>query len=387
MADVLVLRRRFEPVLRSNVAPAAAERSIVISAWLDCVDSKDAPRLRREPDVEAIAPIVPMRLTGADNGPELADESTPEWGIVAVGADESPLDGSGVVAGVVDTGIREGHDAFSGIELVTRDFTTTGTEDPSGHGTHVAGSLFGQDVGGRRIGVARGIRRALIAKVLDGSRGSSEGVVRGLLWAFEGGANVITCSFDIDFVAYLQELSQQHPREVATSMALDAYLHTLRMFDRVGALVAEMEERHQPCLIFAAAGDRSRRNGTPPIEISVMPPAVSSGFVSVGSLRKSAAGLKVSSRSNTGVAIAGPGVGIVSAAALPDGVNTDEGTSCAVPHVAGVAALWAQKLMADGALTRQQWLARVLASATASGFAPGEDPADFGAGIARAPLA
>nr|WP_229419583.1 S8 family serine peptidase [Pseudoduganella dura] len=93
------------------------------------------------------------------------------WGITAVGADRSRFSGAGVTVAVLDTGIDAAHPAFSGVQLVQQDFSGDGDGDAFGHGTHCAGTILGRDVGGTRIGVARGVTRALIGKVLgnDGS--------------------------------------------------------------------------------------------------------------------------------------------------------------------------------------------------------------------------
>jgi hypothetical protein len=55
------------------------------------------------------------------------------------------------------------------------------------------------------------------------------------------------------------------------------------------------------------------------------------------------------------------------------------------PHVAGVAALWAQKLKAMGPLNPGLLSTRVVGSGITTGLAPGFDPADIGSGMVTAP--
>ena len=68
--------------------------------------------------------------------------------------------------------------------------------------------------------------------------------------------------------------------------------------------------------------------------------------------------------SNWGVKLAAPGVGIVSAEP-GGGLCSMDGTSMAAPHVAGVAALWAQKLaLGSGRFDVRLLKTRLLGSAS-----------------------
>ncbi len=123
----------------------------------------------------------------------------------------------------LDTGIDATHPAFAGVELVQQDFTGEGDGDGNGHGTHCAGTVFGRDVDGQRIGVARGVSKALIGKVLgaDGG-GDSDMIFRAIQWAVGSGANVISMSLGFDFPGLVADrVKAGWPPDLATSRALE----------------------------------------------------------------------------------------------------------------------------------------------------------------------
>ncbi len=349
-------------------------------------------KAQTDPEFQAGAPSMPMKLIAPVSVKAFATESAAgvrtksvAWGVRAVNADTSPVDGTGVVVAVLDTGIDSKHPAFSGVELIEKDFTGDGNGDVEGHGTHCAGTIFGRDVDGTRIGIARGVTKALIGKVIGKDGGSSASIASAIQWAIENGANVVSMSIGFDFPGYQTQLQLRGLKaEPATSLALEGYRQNLKVFDAVAELVTALEQFHQPCLLIAAAGNESGRDEEPPFEIAASPPAVSEGFVSVAALQEGKQGFTVAAFSNTGAKVSGPGVGIISAKA-GGGLVSMDGTSMATPHVAGVAALWAQKLRQLKKLTASQFSAELLASATRSSLHPSTTLEEVGAGIVRAP--
>ncbi|MES2016294.1 MAG: S8 family serine peptidase [Pseudomonadota bacterium] len=370
------------------VLPAQAGPTPALSAESIALDRQQIPSLTRDASVLAVAPAMPMRLIAPfDFGNVQALAQTVTWGVHAVGADRSPLTGAGIGVAVLDTGIDASHPAFVGIELVQKDFTGEGNGDLNGHGTHCCGTIFGRAVNGTRIGVAPGVQKALIGKVLgQNGGGSSDQIVAAILWAVEQGAHVISMSLGMDFGGYVKDLVDQMgmPVELATSRALEGYRTNTRLFDTLADHVKTRGALGHPTLIVAAAGNESRRDVNPDFEVAVSPPAIAEGIVSVAALGEAQGGFRTAPFSNTGANVSGPGVNIISAAA-GGGLRALSGTSMATPHVAGVAALWAQQLQNNNALNVFNLIGKLAGSASKEGLGLGFDPFDVGAGMVQAP--
>lgn len=368
--------------------PAAAPAPARVGVEMEMLSAGDAAKVAKKQEVAAVAPVMPMRLVEPlDEGLAAPTAAGADWGVEAVGAVSSPFTGEGIVVAVLDTGIDAAHAAFQGVNLVQRSFTgSADASDEHGHGTHCAGTIFGRDVAGVRIGVARGVQKALIGKVLGAGGGGSHQIVQAIQWAVTEGANVISMSLGMDFPGYQKQLVTQAgmPEEVATSMALEGYRMNVLLFERLASMVLAMSDFMQTTLLIAAAGNESRTNIDPDFKIAVAPPAVAEGMISVAALGRTADGLTPASFSNTGALIAGPGVAITSAK-RGGGLVSMSGTSMATPCVAGVAALWAQKLSAGGPLNTKILTARLLASGTSRGIAPGVAAGDIGSGLVQAP--
>lgn len=358
-----------------------------VTVEVDTIGRRDLSQLARSSDVVAVAPVIPMKLVEPFDVQDVLQPAAPSiaWGVQAVGADTSPFTGNGIVVAVLDTGIDATHPAFTGVNLVQQDFTGEGNGDMHGHGTHCAGTIFGRDVNSTRIGVARGIQKALIGKVLGASGGSSASIVNAIQWATQNGANVISMSLGIDFPGLVKQLQAGGlPPELATSRALEGYRANVQLFEKMAQFIRAGSPFFQTTLLVAAAGNESRRDQRADFEIAVSPPAVSDGFISVAALGQSGTNFSIASFSNTGALIAGPGVNIQSAK-RGGGLVSMSGTSMATPHVAGVAALWAEKLRGIGSLTPSGLTARLVASGVTNNLVSGFDPFDVGTGMARAP--
>lgn len=360
----------------------------------ETLSKNEVSEISRAPEVRAIAPVMPIELVApvadADSGAAAAGDDAPggvAWGVGAVGADVSARTGAGVVVAVLDTGIDAAHPAFAGVNIVEEDFSGDGNGDQQGHGTHCAGTVFGRDVDGTRIGVARGVTEARIGKVLgDDGSGGSDMLFRGMQWAVQQGANVISMSLGFDFPGMARRLVENGwPVDLATSKALEAYRANLRMFDALMLLIGRQEAFTEGTVVVAASGNESKRTQNPDHEIGASLPAAAEAVLSTGALGRASGGLVVAPFSNTFPQIAGPGVGVLSAKA-GGGLVSFNGTSMAAPHAAGVAALWWEELRGAAIpATATTVKAHMLARADIAGLDPGVDPADRGVGLVRSP--
>jgi subtilisin family serine protease len=226
----------------------------------------------------------------------------------------------------------------------------------------------------------------LIGKVIGDGGGSTDAVFKAILWAFESGAQVISMSLGMDFPAYREHLALTFPDKLATSMALAGYRSNVQLFDRLSHLICGRNDFVSGAVVVAAAGNESKRDVNPDYRVVVAPPAAAEMFISVAALGETGNGVSnpyaVAPFSNTGVRIAAPGVKIWSAK-LGGGLTLKSGTSMATPHVAGVAALWGQRLIQQGRPFRAGWVIDQLERSAVE--LTGLDPDDVGLGLAQAP--
>lgn len=387
--EIIILRRHVEGEDGTVLVASHGEnkgKPYALSVEVADVTPKEAEEVHRDPSVDMAVLGMPVyAIEPLEAGPsEPTEPPQISWGIEAVKADQSPYTGAGVIVAVLDTGINREHPAFEGVNIIEENFTTGGAVDDTGHGTHCAGIIFGRDTSGCRIGIARGIKQALIGKVFGPGGGTTGSIVRALHWALQKEAHVISMSLGMDFTRHREYLKATfgHNDLVATSVALAGYRDNLRMFDRLSRAIGADQVMPRGTIVVVAAGNESRR---PEYVISAGPPADAENFLSVGALGPGAEGkYVVAPFSNIGARFAAPGEHIWSTSHKGGGLIAKSGTSMAAPHVAGVAALWAEKLMEGGVGQASAVIDTMKRSAIALRHIP--DRRDVGAGLVQAPL-
>jgi hypothetical protein len=272
------------PVASNGDRPDSGEASTFDVSVVEYQNAQEFADAKRDPDNHHIPPM-PMVLIQ----PRATSAATPadrSWGIDAVKGSSSPYTGAGVNVAVLDTGIDRSHPAFAGIELVEKNFTNEPDGDFVGHGTHCAGTIFGRDVNGVRIGIARRVTKAFIGKVLTrNGGGTTDQIVEAINWAKDAGAHIISMSLGVDFPGYREFLARERqiPSDIATSMALAGYRANIRLFDLLSRQIVESEGM-RTALLVGAAGNASRREVSREFRITVEPPAAGDAFLAVAAL-------------------------------------------------------------------------------------------------------
>lgn len=119
----------------------------------------------------------------------------PNWGmdVFDVAQLRAYTDGSGVIVGVIDTGIDDEHPEFAGKDVKAKDFTSSGSgyKDRNGHGSHCSGTIGALNP---NIGVAPGVGLRHGKGLSDGGSGGGRGIADAMRWCVEQGAEILSLS-------------------------------------------------------------------------------------------------------------------------------------------------------------------------------------------------
>ena len=174
-------------------------------------DAAGAARLQNNPNVTYVEPDHAVHADA-----NFVDNGDITWGLDAIDAPDvwGTTTGAGVTVCVLDTGFDfNDHPDFVGANIVgSANFVNDGhktAQDGEGHGTHVTGTIAAQPNGFGVTGVAYDVD-LLIARVLgDDGSGSISGVVKGVNWCVDQGADILSLSLGSDAPSKTEERAFQ----------------------------------------------------------------------------------------------------------------------------------------------------------------------------------
>jgi len=286
--------------------------------------SAQARALAADPSVDYVAQDQTVSLS------VFVQPNPPSWGLDRIDERSLPLDlkyhfpsvANGIRAYIIDTGLRYTHQEFGGRAIFGFDaFGGTG-DDCHGHGTHVGGT-----VGGRSVGVAKGVTLIAVRVLNCAGSGTFAQVIAGVDFVTADQANpgrpsVANMSLGGGFFQPLNDA-------VTNSIAANVHYS-----------IAAGNSNADACLFSPASTPRATTVGATDINDN------RAAFSNFG----------------TCVDLFAPGVGIFSAwGAADNAYATLNGTSMASPHAAGTAALWRFRFPTDSAT---QVAAALVANAT-----------------------
>jgi subtilisin family serine protease len=263
-------------------------------------------------DVAAIYPDQRRSIDGGFFGGGAAAADGPAWGVARIASQKKPsslssytppgVNGTGVNAYVIDTGILTTHPDFEGRAVFGADFTGAYPNggDGNGHGTHVAGTI-----GSKSYGVAKAV--TLVGLSVCDSQGQCEdsAIIAALDYATKKATEQGSRIKSVANLSLGGEASE--PIDLAIEAATKSGLVIVVAAGNSGGDSCKLSPARVPSALTVAASDINDR-------------------------------IASFSEKGTCVDIIAPGVNILST--WRNGkTNTISGTSMASPHAAGVVAL------------------------------------------------
>ncbi|WP_165949267.1 S8 family peptidase [Kribbella turkmenica] len=277
--------------------------SAALSGFAATMTEQQARRIAADPAVAYVEPDRVMRIA--------SDQPDPPWGLDRIDERYLPMNQNykyDTTAGwvnvyVIDTGIRISHNEFGGRASYGRDTVNEDNiaSDCNGHGTHVAGT-----VGGTTYGVAKAARLIAVKVMNCAGDGTVSNIVQGIDW-----------------------VTANHVRPAVATMSLGG--------SGSGSIDDAVKRSSDQGVTYVVAAGNDNDDACD------YSPARVLDAITVGATEQDDDRWPDSNKGRC-LDLFAPGRGVLSALKTSDtATGTKSGTSMAVPHVAGAAALYLSK--------------------------------------------
>lgn len=239
-----------------------------------------------------------------------SSQETP-YGIDRVGGS---VDGSGLRAWVVDTGVDLDHDDLNVNTQLSETFVsgTYSADDGNGHGTHVAGTIAAKDNDIDVVGVAAGAEIVAVRVLGSDGKGSNSGVISGIDYVANNAA-----AGDVANMSLGGGVSSAIDNAVSNAANKGIYF------------------------AVAAGNDSQNANNSSPARVN------NQNVWTISAIDSNDSFASFSNYGNPPVDYAAPGVDVKSLW-KNNGTNTISGTSMATPHAAGVLLVTGSNVTTNG---------------------------------------
>ncbi len=294
---IVVFKNEINETILENSGAKIKESLDSIAASIITANKESIKEIRNNSNVEVVELDINLELFGDGSSASLDSQIVP-WGIEKINAPKAWNESTGkrIKIAIIDSGINKNHPdlkerVVGGISFINN---TEYWNDESGHGTSVAGVIGATDNIFGVVGVAPESELYSV-KVIGASGGKLSNFIQGLQWAIDN---------DIDIIVMSLGIPVDSPS-----------LHKI------------VDEGHSNGIILVAASGKDGQ---------IYYPAKYSSVIAVGSINENN---ELTSENGAGeeLELVAPGADIISTSA--NGYASFDGTSMAVPHVAGVIAL------------------------------------------------
>ncbi|HYE73347.1 MAG TPA: S8 family serine peptidase, partial [Blastocatellia bacterium] len=269
LVKVIVQSKNVKEGVLKRYQAQVVERFKLLDAVVVEIPARYAVNLAERKEINYLSPDRPMRAFGhvtATTGADLVRTQT-------TGTGTTQLNGSGIGIAIIDSGIDVDHIAFNGATgignasninrvVFSKDFTTENrTDDPYGHGTHVAALAAGSSAiySGNYAGIATNANLINLRVLNSQGRGTTASLLSAMEWVLANRAayNIRVVNLSLGTIA-------------VDSYRNDPICRAVRRLSDAGVVV------------FTAAGNNGKSNSGTKIYGLIHSPGIEPSSITVG---------------------------------------------------------------------------------------------------------